>query len=62
MEKIKVLLDSITAIYQQFKKDKAERRESQLIGSQVFQVFQVLKLTLSAVCRSAVQRGADPQV
>ncbi|PWA22218.1 hypothetical protein CCH79_00017422 [Gambusia affinis] len=26
VEKIKVLLDSITAIYQQFKKDKAERR------------------------------------
>lgn len=28
VEKIKVLLDAITAIYQQFKKDKAERRES----------------------------------
>uniref|UniRef100_G3N662 TANK-binding kinase 1 n=1 Tax=Gasterosteus aculeatus aculeatus TaxID=481459 RepID=G3N662_GASAC len=27
VEKIKVLLDAITAIYQQFKKDKAERRE-----------------------------------
>ncbi|MED6233065.1 Serine/threonine-protein kinase tbk1, partial [Ataeniobius toweri] len=26
VEKIKVLLDAITAIYQQFKKDKAERR------------------------------------
>lgn len=27
VEKIKVLLDAITAIYHQFKKDKAERRE-----------------------------------
>uniref|UniRef100_A0A8C9ZFM7 TANK-binding kinase 1 n=1 Tax=Sander lucioperca TaxID=283035 RepID=A0A8C9ZFM7_SANLU len=30
VEKIKVLLDAITAIYQQFKKDKAERREFSL--------------------------------
>uniref|UniRef100_A0AAY4EBB6 Protein kinase domain-containing protein n=1 Tax=Denticeps clupeoides TaxID=299321 RepID=A0AAY4EBB6_9TELE len=31
VEKIKVLLDAITAIYQQFKKDKAERREQKLV-------------------------------
>uniref|UniRef100_A0A673AZZ1 Protein kinase domain-containing protein n=1 Tax=Sphaeramia orbicularis TaxID=375764 RepID=A0A673AZZ1_9TELE len=34
VEKIKVLLDAITAIYQQFKKDKAERREYKILLKQ----------------------------
>uniref|UniRef100_H2RYB9 TANK-binding kinase 1 n=1 Tax=Takifugu rubripes TaxID=31033 RepID=H2RYB9_TAKRU len=37
VEKIKVLLDAITAIYQQFKKDKAERRESFILHANLLQ-------------------------